>query len=214
MVGIILIDLIKDNQTRKILSLLREDKNVMFTLIDLLKEKDPEIRCGVIGQFYNIIIEIDKVFFLEIREELKNRLLTLLNDENPLVRAEAINGIFNIDNRAYDHELSEDKSKFLEDVIPLLIETSYELLNSKGTQGSAATSLRDAAFWYLEVKGDYEKALKLLSKLARNSNERIREHAIYFAEDYIRVFNKDHKILEKMDRILKEIAGNTSDKTQ
>lgn len=180
----------------------------------MLNDKDSKIRCGVINQFYNIIIAIDKEFFLEIREELKNRLLTLLNDESPLVRVEAIDGIFNIDTRAYDHELSEDKSKFLEDVIPLLIETSYELLDTKGTQFSAAYSLREAAFWYLEVKGDYEKALRILSKLAKNNNKVIREHAIYFAEDYIRVFNKDHELLEKMDLILKEIAENSSDKTQ
>ena len=217
--GIILKDLVRDYEHEQIESLIQKDKDVIFKLLDLLKDKESEICCGVLAVLYDVLYDIEKEFFQEIKEELKNRFLPLLKDPNPRVRAEAINGIFNIDNRNNDYELSKDKSKLLEDVILELIETTYELLEDVypiGIQRSAAFSLKEAAWWLLGPKEDYGTTLGILLKLARNSDEIVREKAIYFAEHYARSeFGKrDQKLLEKIDLLIKETAGYSRNKKE
>ena len=214
-----LTDLVRDYEHEEIESLIQKDKDVIFKLLDLLKDKESEIRCGVLAVLYDVLYDIEKEFFQEIKEELKNRFLPLLKDPNPKVRANAIDGIFNINDVNSDFELSEDKSKFLEDILPQLVETSYELLEDVypiGIQRSAAFSLKCAAWWFLGPKEDYETTLGILLKLARNRDEIIREKAIYFAKDYARseFGKKDQKLLEKIDLLIKETAGYSTDKKE
>jgi len=216
-------DLVRKSYSRRgqeeIESLILKDKDGILTLLDLLKDKDSEIRKGVLSVFFSFIWGMEEDFFHEMKEELKNRFVPLLKDRNQRVRIHAIDSIFAVDDMNNSFELSEDKSKFLEEIISQLVKTSYKLLkyfDRKGLQRDAYFLLIHAANWFLEAKEDYETALGILLKLAGNSDELIRGKTIEFAERYARNESgrRDQKLLEKIILLIKETAGQFPDKKE
>ena len=105
------------------------------------------------------------------------RILKLLEDSNPEVRAEAARTVSGLPSRAYCG-FSKEEPELIEKVIPRLV----ELLEDKDprVQRSAGFSLLAAAHWYLENKEKNETPLNIFSKLAEHSDVRNRKDAAYF----------------------------------
>lgn len=167
--------------------------------MDFLDDEDFKVRENALMALQEGILTVGTEAALqEIEHILLPRSLDMLTDPIANVRVEAVSLVFNI----------ESDLGSLENRISQLLQISYELLR-EGTihiQRTAAGELEKAAFWFLDTKKDYEKALEIRSRLARNKDKIIRHNAIFFPQH---VRNKFPEEIKKMEPVLKEIAENT-----
>ncbi len=187
--------LVKDEEINEISSLIEKDNDIFFKIMDFLDDEDFKIRENALMVLYDGIYAIDWKYLQEIEHLILPRILNLFNDPIASVRAEAVSLIFCL-------------PEHLDENMPQILKISYELLeeDSLQTQRSAASSLGTAAFWFLNTKKDYEKALEIRLKLARNKDKIIRGKATWFNQNTRNEFPDEVK---KMESVLKEIAENT-----
>ena len=204
-----LISLVKDEDSNEISALIEKDSNVIFKIIDFFDDEDFKIRKNAMMVLSGGIYCIDfDFYFQEIEHLIIPRILNLFKDPFASVRAEAVSLIFGLSDISFYNENVENEPGLLDKMMPQILKISYELLeeDSLDVQRTAAFSLGTAAFWFLNTKKDYKKALEIRSKLAHNKDKIIRNHAINFNRN---LRNKFPEEVKKMEPVLKEIAENT-----
>lgn len=174
----ILKQLVKQEDLDEICSLVEEDRTTINELINLLNDKDPEIRSKSIWALIEATLVIDSnYYFKEIEDMLIPRILKLLKDKKSEVRQEAAHAITNLPSREI-YGVSKEGLELIEKGVPLLI----ELLDDKNekVQRSAGTSLIVAGHWYFTTMKNPKPAIKILSKLATHKIKLTREDVACF----------------------------------
>jgi HEAT repeat protein len=207
-------ELVKEEDTDKILSLLDKDRNILIEIAYLLEDNDPKVREKAAMALINNGCAVDSDFyFSEVENIVAPRIMKLLSDSNPEVRAVAASTVSCLPSLAYCG-ISKEEPELLEKTIPRLIELLED--NDIQVQRSAGSSLNAGAYLLLDTKKDYKTALYILSKLAENKEVLNRDKAAYFCITHGKKFPEFAKkmipVLIKLTKDSDEGVRNTAER--
>jgi HEAT repeat protein len=184
-------ELIKEEEYREIDSLVDKDINVLTQLVELLEDKDPQVRGKAAVALTEAVLMHEDIYFRRLEDVAIPRIFKLLKDGNPDVRQEVALSVSSFPSRAYCG-ISKKGPELIEQAIPQLLRL-LEKDRDPRVRRSAGTSLQAAAFWLLDIKKEDKVALDILSRLAEDRDVRNRGDAAYFWKKHAKEFPKASK---------------------
>jgi HEAT repeat protein len=194
-------ELIKEEEYREIDSLVDKDINVLVQLVDLLEDKDSQVRGKAVAALAEAVLMHEDTYFRELEDIVVLQVLKLLRDSNPEVRREAALAVSSFPSRAYCG-ISKEGPELIEQATPQLIRLLED--EDSRVQRSAGTSLFAVAHWLLENEKEVKAALDILSRLAEHRDIRNRIDAAYFwikhAKEFPEAAKRMVSVLEKLTK--------------